>query len=92
MTGLGAVVCGLVRRRADVRLGGLALLGVAIGKVWTYDLAELEELARVLSFVGLGLLLLVGAFAYQRFKPAKRGASRRPRAAEVERWAGIAAR
>jgi uncharacterized membrane protein len=69
VTGLGAVVWGLVRRSPSVRLGGLALLGIAIAKVWTYDLAELEELARVLSFVGLGLLLLAGAYAYQRIKP-----------------------
>jgi uncharacterized membrane protein len=69
VTGLGAVITGLLRRKPDVRLAGLALLGVAIAKVWTYDLAELDELARVLSFVGLGLLLLVGAFAYQRIKP-----------------------
>jgi uncharacterized membrane protein len=50
----------------------LALLGLAIAKVWTYDLSALDELARVLSFVGLGLLLLVGAFAYQRIKPGER--------------------
>jgi uncharacterized membrane protein len=68
-TGLGAIVWGLARRSAKVRLGGLLLLMLAIGKVWTYDLAELEELPRALSFVALGLLLLVGAFAYQRFKP-----------------------
>lgn len=68
-TGLGAVIWGMVRRSAKVRLGGLALLMVAIAKVWTYDLSELEELARALSFVALGLLLLAGAFAYQRFKP-----------------------
>ena len=59
----------MVRRSPNVRLGGLALLALAIGKVWTYDLSELEELARALSFVALGLLLLVGAFAYQRFRP-----------------------
>ncbi len=70
VTGLGAVIWGLVRKSASVRLGGLALLAIAIAKVWTYDLAELEELARVLSFIGLGLLLLIGAFAYQRIKPA----------------------
>jgi uncharacterized membrane protein len=69
VTGLGAVVFGLLRKHASVRLAGLALLGVAVAKVWTYDLAELDELARVLSFVGLGLLLLVGAFAYGRIKP-----------------------
>jgi uncharacterized membrane protein len=78
VTGLGALVWGLVWDEAVVRRGGLALLGVAIAKVWTYDLAELDELARVLSFVGLGLLLLVGAFAYQRIMPAIRPEERRP--------------
>jgi uncharacterized membrane protein len=68
-TGLGAVVWGMVRRSPKARLGGLALLAVAIVKVWTYDLSELEQLARALSFVALGLLLLAGAFAYQRFRP-----------------------
>jgi len=68
-TGLGAVVWGMRRKSPKTRLGGLALLTIAIAKVWTYDLAELEELARALSFVALGLLLLAGAFAYQRFKP-----------------------
>lgn len=67
-TGLGAVVWGLMRQVPGVRLGGLALLGVAIVKVWTYDLSELDEMARAISFIGLGLLLLVGAFAYQRAK------------------------
>lgn len=37
---------------------------------------ELEELARALSFVALGLLLLAGAFAYQRFKPEEEGEGR----------------
>jgi uncharacterized membrane protein len=68
-TGLGAVVWGMVRRAPSVRLGGLALLAIAIVKVWTYDLSELEDIARAISFIGLGLLLLAGAFAYQRFKP-----------------------
>jgi uncharacterized membrane protein len=77
VTGLGTLVWGLVRDSAPVRLGGLTLLGIAITKVWTYDFSELDELARVLSFVGLGLLLLVGAFAYQRIKPG-READRQP--------------
>jgi uncharacterized membrane protein len=79
LTGLGAVIWGLLRRSADVRRGGLALLGLAIVKVWTYDLSALDELARVLSFIGLGLLLLVGAFAYQRIKPGEQGDEREPR-------------
>lgn len=68
LTGLGAIVYGLLRDARRLRLGGLALLALAIAKVYTYDMAELDELSRVLSFVGLGLLLLVGAFAYQRIQ------------------------
>jgi uncharacterized membrane protein len=68
LTGLGAIVYGLVRGVRRFRLGGLALLALAVAKVYTYDLAELEELSRVLSFIALGLLLLVGAFAYQRIQ------------------------
>ena len=83
-TGLGAVVWGMVRRSPNVRLGGLALLAVAIAKVWTYDLAELEELARALSFVALGLLLLAGAFAYQRFKPSKEEEAKSVRGSEAD--------
>lgn len=88
-TGLGAVVWGMVRRSVNARLGGLALLTVAIAKVWTYDLSELEELARSLSFVALGLLLLAGAFAYQRFKPEEEGEEGMERVEEEEPQASL---
>ncbi len=68
LTGLGAIVYGLLRDVKRFRLAGLALLALAIAKVYTYDMAELDELSRVLSFIALGLLLLVGAFAYQRIQ------------------------
>ena len=67
-TGLAAVVYGLVRDDKRFRLGGLALLGLAAAKVVVYDLKELDEIYRVLSFIALGLLLLAGAFAYQRIR------------------------
>jgi uncharacterized membrane protein len=71
LTGLAALVYGLLRDDRRFRLGGLALLGVAIVKVYLYDLASLDEIYRVLSFIALGLLLLAAAFAYQRVrKPA----------------------
>jgi uncharacterized membrane protein len=68
LTGLAAVVYGLLRDERRFRVGGLALLGLAVAKVFLYDLAELDEIYRVLSFIGLGLLLLAGAFAYQRIR------------------------
>jgi uncharacterized membrane protein len=67
-TGLAAVVYGLARDDKRLRLGGLGLLGLAAAKVIVYDLKELDEIYRVLSFIALGLLLLAGAFAYQRIR------------------------
>lgn len=68
LAGLGAVIYGLARDVQRFRIAGLALLALAIAKVYSYDLAALEQLPRVLSFIALGLLLLVGAFAYRRIR------------------------
>ncbi len=68
ITGLVALVYGLARDDRRFRLGGLGLLGITIMKVFVYDLAELDSIYRVLSFIALGLLLLAGAFAYQRLR------------------------
>jgi uncharacterized membrane protein len=67
-TGLAAVVVGLLRDRRELRLGGLILLGLAVVKVFLVDLKTLESIYRVGSFVGLGLLLIAGAYAYQRVR------------------------
>lgn len=66
--GLLALVGGLVRDVQEIRLGGLVLLGLTIAKVFLYDLAKLDSIYRVVSFVAVGLLLLAGAFAYQRVR------------------------
>jgi uncharacterized membrane protein len=68
MVGLAALVLGLLRDERRYRTGGLALLGIAVLKVYLYDLSELDEIYRVLSFIALGLLLLASAFAYQRIR------------------------
>lgn len=64
--GFAALVAGLIERRRALRLGGLGVLALAVGKVFLVDLAHLESIWRVGSFLAVGLLLLAGAFAYQR--------------------------
>jgi uncharacterized membrane protein len=64
--GFSAIVAGLSRHRRALRYGGLGLLTLAVGKVFLVDLAKLESIWRVGSFLAIGLLLLAGAFAYQR--------------------------
>lgn len=72
VAGLAGIVGGLLRDVRLLRLGGLALLLIAAAKVFLYDLAELESIYRALSFIALGLLLLGGAFAYQRIRQEAR--------------------
>lgn len=71
--GVGLVVAGLVRDLAWLRRGGLALLGVAVVKVFTYDLAELTDLARVASLLVIGLVLIAAAYFYQRLRAGHEG-------------------
>jgi uncharacterized membrane protein len=68
-TGLMVLVWGLVFDERSRRIGGLALLTLALTKVFVYDLAALESIYRVVSFVALGVVLMVGGCAYQRMRP-----------------------
>ena len=72
VVGLVAIVAGLVRDVRELRYAGLALLGLGVAKVFAYDLSELDQLYRVLSFIAVGVVLLVGAYAYQRVRAAGR--------------------
>ena len=69
LSGVGALLAGLRRDDRGLRIGALALLLVAVGKVFFYDLSTLTSLYRVGSFIGLGLLLLVAAGIWQRMRP-----------------------
>jgi uncharacterized membrane protein len=69
VSGFACLVVGLRRDLRGMRLGGLVLLLISAAKVFLYDLATLTSVYRVASFIVLGLLLLAGAFAYQRLRP-----------------------
>ena len=69
LAGVIALISGLRLELTRLRQAALGLLVVTIGKVFLYDLSTLTSIARVISFLVLGLLLLAGAFAYQRLRP-----------------------
>jgi hypothetical protein len=70
--GLVLLGAGFGVRERTLRLFGLALLLVCISKLFVYDLRHLESLYRILSFVGLGLILLAVSWIYARFRDALR--------------------
>jgi uncharacterized membrane protein len=69
LVGVATIVVGLKQDRDVLRVAGLALLGVTVTKVFLADLATMTSVYRVVSFIGIGLLLLVGAFVWQRLRP-----------------------
>jgi uncharacterized membrane protein len=64
--GLALLCVGLFRRRRPVRVGGLVLLGVALVKLFLFDLAYLSSMSRALSFLVVGAALLGGGVVYQK--------------------------
>ena len=64
----GAILlaAGFSRRSAFLRWQALVLLAVSIAKVFLVDVSELAEGYRILSFLGLGALLLGVSYVYQR--------------------------
>ncbi len=64
--GAALLAAGFWRRVAFLRWQALVLLAVAIGKVFTVDVSQLSQGYRILSFLGLGALLLAVSFAYQK--------------------------
>ena len=66
VVGLVLLALGLRKNWRDFRIGGLVLFAVAVAKLFLYDLSNLSAMARALSFLAVGLVLLFAAFLYQR--------------------------
>jgi hypothetical protein len=63
-TGLGAMLIGARGKRRAVWVAGASLMGLVVVKLFLVELGDSGTLARVVSFLGVGLLLLVvGYFA-----------------------------
>ena len=64
--GGGLLAVGFWKRSGFVRWQALILLVFTIGKTFLYDTRNLSQGYRVLSFLGLGALLMAVSFAYQK--------------------------
>jgi uncharacterized membrane protein len=61
------LILGIAKKGRLVRFASLAVMLLAVGKVFLVDMAKLGDLYRVFSFLGLGVSLLLLAYLYQRF-------------------------
>jgi uncharacterized membrane protein len=64
--GAGLLTVGFWKRSAFIRWQALILLVFTIAKTFLYDLRDLSQGYRVLSFLALGALLMAVSFAYQK--------------------------
>lgn len=65
LAGLGV---GIFRRSSAVRYASIILFAFTVFKIFLYDTANLSDVYRFVSFIVLGVILLIAGFAYYRFK------------------------
>lgn len=72
IVGLMTLYVGLTRDLRGLRIAGFALFGIALAKLFLYDLANLSSVTRALSFLAVGAVLLLAGFFYQRLTATAR--------------------
>ncbi len=60
------LVLGFRIPQAKLRLAGLAVFGVTAVKLVLVDMAQVQEIFRIVSFVGLGVLMIGASYLYHR--------------------------
>lgn len=62
------IICGLRFQNKLLRWHGIILFALTIGKIILIDLNNVDPIYRILSFIALGVLLLVTSFVYTKNK------------------------
>jgi uncharacterized membrane protein len=65
---LGLIVGGIHKNAGALRFTGLGLFTVVGFKVFSFDLANLDQFYRIVAFILLGILILSGAFLYLKYR------------------------
>jgi len=64
--GAGLMTVGFRNRSAFVRWQALVLIAITIAKVFLFDVSELRQGYRILSFIALGAVLMAISYIYHR--------------------------
>lgn len=65
---LGLIALGIWKNRRFIRLAAFVLFGITLLKLFTYDITRLSTISKTIAFVGLGILLLIISFLYNKYK------------------------
>ena len=66
---LGMLAGGIWKQTRAARYAALALLSIALLKLFFHDLARLAQLYRIGALFGVAVIAILASFAYQRFLP-----------------------
>src|SRR3989344_1949722 len=58
---------GIIRKSSVARLSAIFLLGIVVFKVFLFDTSNLDTFYRFVSFITLGVILLLTGYLYNRF-------------------------
>nr|WP_315816892.1 DUF2339 domain-containing protein [Paraflavitalea speifideiaquila] len=72
---LALVINGIRKKQKYKRLVAIALFVVTIVKLFLYDLAEAGTLTKTISFIAMGVILLLVSYLYNRYKEVLFGSS-----------------
>ena len=62
------LIIGIKKQQKSLRIIALSLLGLTILKLFLYDISNISETGKIISFILLGILILVISFVYQKIK------------------------
>jgi uncharacterized membrane protein len=62
------VILGIWKNKKYLRIFAIALFGITLVKLFFYDIAHLNTIAKTIVFVSLGVLLLIISFLYNKYK------------------------
>jgi hypothetical protein len=65
---LWLIVFGIWKNKQYLRIGGIALFGITLIKLFFYDISHLNTISKTIVFVSLGVLLLIISFLYNKYK------------------------
>ncbi len=62
------IALGIWKKKQHLRVGAIVLFGITLIKLFFYDIADLDTIAKTIVFVSLGVLLLIISFLYNKYK------------------------
>jgi uncharacterized membrane protein len=62
------IVLGIWKKNKNLRITAIVFFGVTLAKLFLYDIADLNAIAKTIVLVLLGIILLITSFLYNKYK------------------------